>query len=270
MSKLIAFVLIVLIFINCKQETQHGFSVRKWLLNDSKLSNKRHLLAFYSYDKNGNPLTITNYSRSGSNMIDSISFIYNATQSQVEVFHFRPSSSVEKETQSIERTAQLLFVKNPSNLNYYPLQKGTNSDLSYYLQWFNNTDANVQIKDTLNLLQGYILTVDNVISVSKELGFAPIQPYDVEGQFQYSIRFKPSILLEYGISFDEELYSMNYSIKNKLLVGDEFQFEKHNVRRIYFYENGLITKVEIFVLDKVSNKEMSFTELFEYSKLSTP
>lgn len=260
------FVLILFIFSNCKQEIRPGLSVRKWLQNDSTLNAKKHLVACYIYDEYGSPSTIINYSRSGSNMIDSISFIYSNTQNQVEMFHFRPHINDEEQVQSFEKFEQLLFVKNVSNLNYSLIQKDTNSDSTYYLQWLNSVDTTSHIKDTLNLLHEYVSSINNVISVSKELGITALQTNGIENKFQYVIRFKPSIFLEYGISFDEDMYLMSYSIKNNLLVRDEFQFEKHNVRRIYTYENGLITKVEIFVLDKATSKEISFSELFEYNK----
>lgn len=250
----------------CKEMNHSELDVQKWvLLQDVNSKTKKHVIANYKFDTNNCPTRLTFYSRSGSNMTDSILFDYSTDRKQVKVSNFRPFTK-ENQKENYERVVDLVFRKSETNGMYYIVSNRSSYDTSYYHRWLNSPKRISYYNDTLNLLQEYIANIENIVSISKDLNVTPVYTKGNEDKFYYPVRFIPSILLEYGVAFDEELHSMSYSLKDKLLIRDEFNFDKHDVKRTYIYKEGLIERVDIKVFDKLSQSESEFSEFFVYTK----
>lgn len=265
MNKWINCILLIITISSCKELTDKNLRVEKWLSIQNGISNEnKHMITSHQFNGDGYPMYITNYSRSGLNMIDSVSFDYSSDKRQLNVFHFQ---SIDNNSggfdQTLDTIAHLVFIKNDEDKKYHIVQNKFNTDSGEYHKW---VYSNTRFKDTFNLLRNYTSCIENVISVSNELNITPIRVENNGSEFHYSIRYKPSILLEYGIPFDEEMYSMIYSIKDNFLIKDQFNFSNHDVKRSYIYKDGLISKVEIWVVDKKSQKESLFIESFSYVK----
>lgn len=73
----------------------------------------------------------------------------------------------------------------------------------------------------------------------------------------------PSLLIEYGIPYNEILDSCKYKVtKNGLLSSDDFYFANYSVTRKYNYVNSTLKKVIISVKDKLHNEVNEYVEEF--------
>ncbi len=75
----------------------------------------------------------------------------------------------------------------------------------------------------------------------------------------------PTLLLRYGIPFNEVLDSCSYSVnKKKHLINDCFYFKGYTVHRKYEYLDNLLSNVRITILNKEKGEENQFVETFEW------
>lgn len=74
----------------------------------------------------------------------------------------------------------------------------------------------------------------------------------------------PSLLMEYGIPYDEILDSCKYKVVEKgLLSSDEFYFENYSLTRQYYYVNSMLKKVIISVKNNLRSETNEYVEEFK-------
>ena len=75
--------------------------------------------------------------------------------------------------------------------------------------------------------------------------------------------FIPSIFTAYGIPHSELLDSCEYAISTKgFIQHDTFYFKHYTLRRAYEYDQELLKKVKITILDHTTNQSRKLTERF--------
>jgi hypothetical protein len=74
----------------------------------------------------------------------------------------------------------------------------------------------------------------------------------------------PSILLGFGIPYDEVLTSFKFEIRDSLLISDSYNFENYQVDNTYFYEDSVLQKRNIVVKYLNESNEKHYCEYFVF------
>lgn len=121
---------------------------------------------------------------------------------------------------------------------------------------FNRNDFQIEIKDKFGLSEEFITPIYFLLSQ---------QPVKSNETFRFSKDLAPSLFTQYGISYNEQLMSFQFKIKDGLLYDDRFEFENYTLTRKYSYAEQVLNKVDIHLFNTKGDTLSEFTEIFNFN-----
>lgn len=113
-----------------------------------------------------------------------------------------------------------------------------------------------KISDDFKLSKYYLMDLELLLSNN---------PLKVnENKYVFKQGLIPSILSDYGIPFDENLFQFTFNIdKDNLIKSDFFEYDNYNVERYYSYHNNFLNEVNIIVTNKKNDIVRNYKEQFK-------
>lgn len=257
--KKIYLIVTTILFLSCKADVKF-LRIDKYLNEDGFIgfrNLKNKLLQSNYYDKRHNLILMKNYSRSGCNLVDSITFAYNPQNRLVEKKHYTPVEVLDNCKSKFKLRDHILYKYNKKQELIVEVVKGVD------IESLRKEDKNLSIalKDSLGLINGYLSDI-NLIVNSVDTTNAKSKVMNSLYVDVYTYNNIPSILMQYGIPVNEYLISATTYIKDNVLVKDEFNFKNYHLIRVYSYKNNILDNVIIETIRKSDRTRTKSAEKF--------
>jgi len=196
--------IIVSVFISCGENVQKEKLITKYRTYNNSDKKIKEI-----YIKGNNRIWEKNYASNGWQVYDSIVFnndkstIYKAEYNEGTRDVFKYYDSVEVDLTPSRHKQKLYKLL----IDKYSLSHKYIDDIAFILETMKTEESEIKTKD--NIKTNYI----------------------------------PSILVNYGIPYNETLDSCSYNIESGLLKSDTFFFENHKINRQFTYNEQVLSKV---------------------------
>ncbi|HBX21778.1 MAG TPA: hypothetical protein DEF88_15175 [Porphyromonadaceae bacterium] len=217
------FLLIGFILVNLEASSENAHFIKMYSSSSKKYKTQE---LFFKKDK---LLWAKNYSYNGWQIIDSLSYEYSDSIIYRHIFY------------PIYDETKRSFIK-------YKFMR-TQAELRHA---FSNNILS-SINDNYHFSKCYLKDIDLLLNS---------EPIYENGVYKFPDGMIPSILLNYGIPYNENLYSFSFKIKENLIIEDSFDFLHYFIRRKYNYDNNILQKVIIEVHNKKSKDNFIYNEEF--------
>jgi len=231
MKHLFVFVLLILTTSACSQEVVKIEKVCSSSGNENFISKNYRCKDLFFKDKD--LISEVNYAYNGWQVYDSI--YYEKTEKKICTKIFSPKYNEKKILES------------------YILENIECNEIEFVI-----SDDNIRrVKDDYYLSASYLKDLELLLEST------PLK--DNNNVFHFREGIKPSLFSEYGIPYNENLYSFTFTINNNLIENDYFLFENYEVKRNYKYNKRQLEFVYITVINKKKSNSLSYTE--QYKKM---
>lgn len=85
--------------------------------------------------------------------------------------------------------------------------------------------------------------------------------------YEFQEPSSPSLFIRCGIPRDENLISLTIRKEGNMIMEDEFNFQNFSLKRMYFYNEHLLEKVEYIIVNKKDKKTLQHYKTYEYIAL---
>lgn len=202
--------------------------VKKCRFDGNQSFPSRDVICQRIYIEGGVPVSKVEYAENGWQVIDSL--VFERTEKEICCISYNPQYSLK--TRKIEK---------------------------YERVGRNCKEEGGLIKPLKDIEDEYGLTREYVKDLQFLLNQDPTQSNSV---FQFEEGITPSLLAQYGIPFDELLYSFSFMINDNLIKKDAFYFKNYILTREYKYDKKRLLEVQVIVNDKRYKTMSKFKEYF--------